>query len=351
MPTKEEIIEKLGMKDKFIDDPKDLYCDFISTGILAVDLATAPHRGGGGIPRGRLIELFGPYQSGKTTLALSIVREFQRQNLDVTIFEPENSYNPEYAKIFGVDNKKITFNQDNVGEDVFDAIEAFVANNVTDLILLDSLPALSSTEILTSDMKDDDVASDARMNAKAWKKLKGLLNRTNTTLLMINQMRDKPGVMYGKSETTPGGRAKNFWCDMRIRVRAKKPFYKGSKESKEKYGHTVEVVIEKNKLGRSGKRAWFDLYYDKGIDKGKDIKKVGIKIGVIERSGNWLKFIYEDEDEEIEIHENGKDNFFEAIRNHEKSKQIFKQIKEKVKGHFTKNNKEDKKTDAKNETN
>ena len=194
------------MEEYFIEDPDELFSDFVSTGVLAIDLATSPHRGPGGIPLGKITEIFGAEDSGKTTLCMSIIAQAQKEELDITYFDPENSYNPFFAELMGVDNYDVDFSSLEEGERVIDMIEALAINDVTDLIILDSIPGLSSESILKTEMGDQSVAPDARMWSKAYKKLKSVLNRTDTALVMINQLRDDVGNTYGRGITTPGGK-------------------------------------------------------------------------------------------------------------------------------------------------
>ncbi len=191
------------------DDEEKLKIDWISTGLLSLDLATQPHQGSGGIPVGRLIEIYGPQGSGKTSIALSTIAEAQKMGKKCCFLDNENAYNSEFAEMLGVDTEDLIFSRENEGERTLDAVEGLVWSGEIDLIVIDSVAGLATKEELTKDMDDKQMADGARMWSKAMRKLKAALSKNDCTLILINQLREKVGA-YGNPETTPGGKLHNF---------------------------------------------------------------------------------------------------------------------------------------------
>lgn len=305
---------------------------WIPSGLISFDLATRPHMGPGGIPRGRLIELFGPEGSGKTTIALSAIAEEQKLGGQCAFFDSENAFNPYFAEMLGVDVEALTFSQENEGEMSIDMVEALVRSNAYTLIVIDSVAALAPIDELQSDMSQQHMALAPRMWSKAMRKLKGALKKHNCTLILINQLREKVGVMYGNPETTPGGRAIKFFADMRIDVRKREEFSIGTGDDKDVIGHRLRARIVKNKVGKIYGKALLDLYYDTGFDKTQDIINAGEEKDVILKSGGWRTYIPlgKEDDEQYHIKGNGVEQFINKLNKVENPELMLKEIKERI---------------------
>jgi recombination protein RecA len=313
-------------------DREKLEIKWISTGVLDIDLATQPNTGGGGIPIGRIIEIYGPEGSGKTTLVLSIIAQAQKDGHKCAFFDAENSYNPDFADLFGVKTEDLIMSQKSEGESVLDVIEALAKTGEVRLIAIDSVAALSAAAILTSSMEDQQMAVDARMWSKAMKKLKAVLNKNKCTLILINQLREKVGQLYGDPSITPGGRAIKFYSDQRIEVKKRDTFSEGSGDTLVVHGHRLRARIIKNKVGTVGRQGFVDLYYDKGFNLNKDILAAGEKTGVIQKAGGWRTYtpLGVEEGSERELKENGMDNFVQAIYSLDNPDLMLKEIKERI---------------------
>lgn len=329
-----QIKKEFGENAVFWGSNKDrLKIEWIPTGVLDIDLATCPNSGTGGIPRGKLIEIFGPEGSGKTALALSIMGQAQKMGIKCAFFDAENSYNPAFAELFGVNTDDLIMSQESTGELVLDVIEALVGTGEVGLIVLDSVAALSAEAILTSSMQDQQMAIDARMWSKAMKKLKAALGKHNCSLILINQLREKVGQLYGNPEVTPGGRAIKFFADMRIEVKKRDVFTKGSGDTLITYGHQIRARVIKNKVGTAGKQGFVDLYYDTGFDLKKDIIEVGEKTNVIQKSGGWRTYVplgVAEDDATRVIKANGIDKFMDAIYSLENPELMLQEIRERI---------------------
>lgn len=333
LKVQKSITDKYGPYALMVGDKEEqLKIDFISSGLLNVDLATKPHRGPGGIPRGKLVEVFGPEASGKTSLALSTIAEAQKMGLVCGLFDAENGFNSKFARDnFNVNIEDLIISQSQEGETVLDTIEALVMTGDVDLLVLDSVASLPSIKVLKEDNSQDHVATEARMWSQALKKLKAKLNRYNCTLILINQLREDPGKMFGNPETTPGGRAIKFYSDMRIEVKARKPFYEGSGDTREEIGHLLRIRIIKNKVGTKGGYALVDFYNESGFDKDKALMEAGLKTNAINRGGAW--YSYEPISDELpEFREQGKDAFFKAISEYEDQELLMNDIQQKILG-------------------
>ena len=256
--------------------------DVIPTGSLALDIAT----GIGGIPKGRVIEIFGPESSGKTTLALHMIAEAQRKGGIAVFIDAEHALDPKYAEKIGVDTERLYISQPDYGEQALEIAESLVASNAVDVIVIDSVAALVPKDELEGEIGEAHVGKQARLMSQALRKLKGMAHKANTAIIFINQLREKIGVMFGNPETTPGGRALKFFADMRLDVRR----IGDIKDGGEKSGNRIRVKVVKNKLAPPFQEAEFDVIYGEGICKLCDLIDVGSELKVINKSGAWYSY-------------------------------------------------------------
>ncbi len=256
--------------------------EVIPTGSLALDIAT----GIGGVPKGKVIEIFGPESSGKTTLALHIVAQVQRSGGIAVYIDAEHALDPKYAEKIGVDTENLYISQPDYGEQALEIAESLIASNAVDIIVVDSVAALVPKDELEGEIGEAHVGKQARLMSQALRKLKGMAHKANTTIIFINQLREKIGVMFGNPETTPGGRALKFFADMRLDVRR----IGDVKDSGEKTGSRVRVRVVKNKLAPPFQEAEFDVIYGEGICKLCDLIDVASELKVISKSGAWYSY-------------------------------------------------------------
>ncbi len=256
--------------------------EVIPTGSLALDIAT----GIGGIPRGRIIEVFGVESSGKTTLALHVIAQAQKMGGVAVFIDAEHALDPKYAKRLGVDVENLYISQPDYGEQALEIAESLINSGAVDVIVVDSVAALVPKDELEGDMGEAQVGKQARLMSQALRKLKGIVHKSNTALIFINQIREKIGVMFGNPETTPGGRALKFFSDMRLEVRRTGDI----KEGNEKVGYRVKVKVVKNKLAPPFQEAEFDMLYGEGICKLCDLIDVATEKGVLTKSGSWYSY-------------------------------------------------------------
>jgi len=249
--------------------------EVIPTGSLALDIAT----GIGGIPKGRIIEIFGPESSGKTTLALHIIAEAQRRGGIAVFIDAEHALDPKYAEKIGVDTENLYISQPDYGEQALEIVESLVASNAVDVIVIDSVAALVPKDELEGEMGEAHVGKQARLMSQALRKLKGMAHKANTAIIFINQLREKIGVMFGNPETTPGGRALKFFADMRLDVRKVGEI----KDSNDRVGSRVKVRVVKNKLAPPFQEAEFDVLYGEGICKLCDLIDVASELKLLPR--------------------------------------------------------------------
>jgi len=257
--------------------------EVIPTGSLALDLAL----GVGGIPRGRIIEIYGPESGGKTTLALHIVAQAQKLGGVAAFVDAEHALDPTYARQLGVDVDNLLLSQPDTGEQALEIVELLVRSGAVDVIVVDSVAALVPRAEIEGEMGDAHVGLQARLMSQALRKLTGVLSKSNTSAIFINQIREKVGVMYGNPEVTTGGRALKFYSSIRLDVRRKgQPIKKGDQP----IANVVRVKVTKNKLAPPFREAELELYFGRGIDPVADLVTVAVDQGVIEKSGSWFSY-------------------------------------------------------------
>jgi recombination protein RecA len=257
----------------------------ISTGALALDLAL----GVGGVPKGRVIEIYGPESSGKTTLALHIIAEAQKAGGLAAFIDAEHALDPAYAEAIGVDLENLYFSQPDNGEQALEIADTLVRSGALDLVVVDSVAALVPRAEIEGEMGDSHVGLQARLMSQALRKLSGSLSRSGTTAIFINQLREKIGVMFGSPETTPGGRALKFYASVRLDIRR----IGALKVGNETVGNQTKVTVRKNKVAPPFKEVFFDIMYGEGISREGSLLDIGIEHEVVQKSGAW--FAYGDE--------------------------------------------------------
>jgi RecA protein len=292
--------------------------EVIPSGSIALDMAL----GVGGYPKGRIIEVFGPESSGKTTFALHAIAEAQKKGGYAAFIDAEHALDPTYAKALGVDTDNLILSQPDNGEQALEIVEALVRSNVIDIIVIDSVAALVPKAEIEGDMGDSHVGLQARLMSQAMRKLAGIINKSKTVAIFINQIREKVGVLFGSPETTSGGRALKFYSTIRLDIRRVDQIKQGT----EAIGNLTRIKVVKNKVAPPFKIAEVDLIYGKGISYEGEVLDLATNLDIVEKSGSWFSYNGERLGQ-------GRETVKEVLRqNPELAKEIEQKVREKILG-------------------
>ncbi len=297
---------------------KAMEVEAIPTGALSLDIAL----GIGGVPRGRIVEVFGPESSGKTTLALHVIAEAQKMGGEAAFIDAEHALDPVYAKKLGVEIDNLIVSQPDTGEQALEITEALVRSGALDVIVVDSVAALVPKAEIDGDMGDSHMGLQARLMSQALRKLAGAINKSKTVIIFINQLREKIGVMFGNPETTTGGRALKFYASVRLDIRK----IENIKQDGEVKGNRVRVKVIKNKVAPPFREAEFDIVYGEGISKAGNILDMAVNLDIIEKSGSWFSY----NGERIA---QGRENVKEYLK---ENPEVLAEIEKKVRENFEK---------------
>lgn len=297
---------------------KAMEIEAIPTGALSLDIAL----GIGGVPRGRIIEVFGPESSGKTTLALHIIAEAQKMGGEAAFIDAEHALDPVYAKKLGVDIDNLIVSQPDTGEQALEITESLVRSGALDVIVVDSVAALVPKAEIDGDMGDSHMGLQARLMSQALRKLAGAINKSKTVIIFINQLREKIGVMFGNPETTTGGRALKFYASVRMDIRK----IENMKQDGDVIGNRVRVKVIKNKVAPPFREAEFDVLYGKGISKEGNILDMAVNLDIVDKSGSWFSYNGERIGQ-------GRENAKRYLIEH---KEMLQEIDKKVRDNFAK---------------
>ena len=289
----------------------------IPTGSLSLDIAL----GIGGIPRGRIVEVYGPESSGKTTLALHMIAEAQKMGGEAAFIDAEHALDPVYAKHLGVDIENLIVSQPDTGEQALEIAEALVRSGALDVIVIDSVAALVPKAEIDGDMGDAHVGLQARLMSQALRKLAGAINKSKCVIIFINQLREKVGVMFGNPETTAGGRALKYYASVRMDIRR----IESIKQDGEVVGNRTRVKVVKNKVAPPFRETEFDIMYGKGISKSGNILDVAVNLDLIEKSGSWFSYNGERIGQ-------GRENVKKYL---EDNPDIMQEVEEKIRANFS----------------
>lgn len=295
-----------------LGENKHMNVDHISTGSLTLDIAL----GIGGLPRGRIVEIYGPESSGKTTLSLHCIAEGQKNNGNVAFIDVEHALDPTYAAALGVDVDSLLVSQPDTGEDALEIAEALIRSGAIDVIVIDSVAALVPKAEIEGEMGDSHVGLHARLMSQALRKLAGAINKSNCVAIFINQLREKVGVVYGNPEVTTGGRALKFYSSVRIDIRKQEVL----KQNGEMIGAHTKAKVVKNKLAPPFREAEFDIMYGKGISRTGELLDLAVKADVVQKAGAWFSY-------DGKRLGQGRDNVKELLEN---DKDLSKEIEDKL---------------------
>ena len=295
-----------------LGENKHMNVDHISTGSLTLDIAL----GIGGLPRGRIVEIYGPESPGKTTLSLHCIAEGQKNNGNVAFIDVEHALDPTYAAALGVDVDSLLVSQPDTGEDALEIAEALIRSGAIDVIVIDSVAALVPKAEIEGEMGDSHVGLHARLMSQALRKLAGAINKSNCVAIFINQLREKVGVVYGNPEVTTGGRALKFYSSVRIDIRKQEVL----KQNGEMIGAHTKAKVVKNKLAPPFREAEFDIMYGKGISRTGELLDLAVKADVVQKAGAWFSY-------DGKRLGQGRDNVKELLEN---DKELSKEIEDKL---------------------
>lgn len=295
---------------------KAMEVEAIPTGALSLDIAL----GIGGVPRGRIIEVFGPESSGKTTLALHIIAEAQKMGGEAAFIDAEHALDPVYARKLGVDIDNLIVSQPDTGEQALEIAEALTRSGAIDIIVVDSVAALVPKAEIDGDMGDAHVGLQARLMSQALRKLAGVINKSKTVIIFINQLREKVGIMFGNPETTPGGRALKFYASVRLDIRK----IENIKTDGEVTGARARVKVIKNKVAPPFREAEFDIVYGRGISKEGNILDLAVNLNLVEKAGAWFSYNGEKIGQ-------GRENAKAYLKEH---KEVAQELEEKIRENF-----------------